>query len=391
MTSNAKKLWGVGLGILWLVGCSVATDGPSDPEGVSQTSRRELNLGNAQLPGSCKSSHGDKYCGGKAKKGACWCDVACLQYGDCCADADAVCNLSPIGAECSAGACGPALGMPVKLCSDGVHTSGPTGKCLKQADATCAWEISSCPPDGEFCGGIANFQCPAGKICVDNPNDSCDPQNGGADCGGICVDAPPPSNQTCGGFANLPCPDGKVCVDDPNDSCDPQNGGADCGGICVDAPPPKEQLCGGFANLPCPDGKVCVDNPNDSCDPQNGGADCGGICVDAPPPPAANSCVDHCGGIAADKSCYCDSLCTKYGDCCKDYAAACAPRVPVNGGCAKSSGDTCSTDADCTAGGCGGELCYNPAMGGGISTCECTTPTNVTGCGCVAGKCSWYK
>jgi hypothetical protein len=40
-----------------------------------------------------------------------------------------------------------------------------------------------------FCGGIAAFPCPDNQVCVDNPNDSCDPQNGGADCGGICVDA----------------------------------------------------------------------------------------------------------------------------------------------------------------------------------------------------------
>ncbi len=41
------------------------------------------------------------------------------------------------------------------------------------------------------------------------------------------------AKQFCGGFANLPCPEGYVCVDDPKDNCDPNNGGADCGGICV--------------------------------------------------------------------------------------------------------------------------------------------------------------
>src|SRR5262245_53616785 len=37
-----------------------------------------------------------------------------------------------------------------------------------------------------FCGGIAGFACPAGYVCVDDPHDSCDPNNGGADCGGYC-------------------------------------------------------------------------------------------------------------------------------------------------------------------------------------------------------------
>ncbi|MBM7117319.1 hypothetical protein [Archangium primigenium] len=36
----------------------------------------------------------------------------------------------------------------------------------------------------------------------------------------------------CGGFAGLPCPEPLVCVDDPSDSCDPKQGGADCSGIC---------------------------------------------------------------------------------------------------------------------------------------------------------------
>lgn len=42
------------------------------------------------------------------------------------------------------------------------------------------------------------------------------------------------SKKTCGGIAALPCGAGQVCIDDPSDSCDPQHGGADCSGICVD-------------------------------------------------------------------------------------------------------------------------------------------------------------
>ena len=37
-----------------------------------------------------------------------------------------------------------------------------------------------------FCGGIANFPCPGGYSCVDDPRDSCNPNSGGADCPGIC-------------------------------------------------------------------------------------------------------------------------------------------------------------------------------------------------------------
>lgn len=41
----------------------------------------------------------------------------------------------------------------------------------------------------------------------------------------------------CGGFAGLTCPDGQTCVDDPSDDCDPDNGGADCVGMCVNGNP----------------------------------------------------------------------------------------------------------------------------------------------------------
>jgi hypothetical protein len=126
---------------------------------------------------------------------------------------------------------------------------------------------------GSFCGGIASIPCPAGESCVDDPNDDCNPNKGGADCGGICVGPAP-----CGGFAGLTCQGkGQVCVDDPGDDCDPGNGGADCGGICV-AP----VFCGGFGNFPCEDGYLCVDDPRDDCDPNNGGADCSGLCVPDP-------------------------------------------------------------------------------------------------------------
>jgi hypothetical protein len=51
------------------------------------------------------------------------------------------------------------------------------------------WDSTKCAcvTDQQTCGGIAGIQCPGGQKCVDNPNDSCDPNNGGADCSGMCV------------------------------------------------------------------------------------------------------------------------------------------------------------------------------------------------------------
>ncbi|WP_437765086.1 hypothetical protein WMF27_31825 [Sorangium sp. So ce281] len=70
-------------------------------------------------------------------------------------------------------------------------------------------------------------------------------------------------------------------------------------------------------------------------------------------------------------------------------AAASPDRTPVGGRCIRNSGDACVTDADCVAGGCGGELCYNPAVSEGISTCDCTSPG--LGCGCVDGACTFWN
>lgn len=125
------------------------------------------------------------------------------------------------------------------------------------------------------CGGfVPNPQtCAAGYICVDRSPDC----TMALDCPGVCVEETTP--QRCGGFAGIQCPGDLVCVDDPSDDCDPQNGGADCGGICVEKTDPKPQMCGGFAGIQCPSGLTCVDDPSDDCDPQHGGADCSGICV----------------------------------------------------------------------------------------------------------------
>ncbi|APR79401.1 Tryptophan synthase alpha chain [Minicystis rosea] len=65
-------------------------------------------------------------------------------------------------------------------------------------------------------------------------------------------------------------------------------------------------------------------------------------------------------------------------------------RLPATGQCVRNAGDACSSDDDCSAGGCGGEVCFNPSLSSGVSTCDCTTPAKAS-CGCVEGKCAWWK
>ena len=113
-------------------------------------------------------------------------------------------------------------------------------------------KIGYCPPPA-FCGGIAGQPCTDERnpYCVDDPRDDCVPGQGGADCGGICVATPPSSTATpttlvkrarptdvlytCGGFVGSTCPEGYRCVDDTSDDCDPETGGADCVGVCIEA------------------------------------------------------------------------------------------------------------------------------------------------------------
>ncbi|HXU64448.1 MAG TPA: protease complex subunit PrcB family protein [Polyangia bacterium] len=157
------------------------------------------------------------------------------------------------------------------------------------------------------CGGIAGIACPGQGKCGDDPNDTCNPAAGGADCPGICscvqnvlcttdskfdsspavcacVPTKPP---VCGPVCDIYCQYGNVldangcptcgCNPPPADPCATVRcaSGTHCdAGKCVS----NGVSCGGIAAIPCPGSGKCVDDPNDSCDPAKGGADCGGVC-----------------------------------------------------------------------------------------------------------------
>lgn len=323
-------------------------------------------LGKADAFGSCENSG----CDGISVDGNCWCDEQCAFYGDCCADKVDVCD-APAQKSCGGFTIEPQTCDAGEYChyeqGDFCGAADAPGVCMDVPEACIEIFAPVCGCDGETYPNSCFANMAGTSVAHDG---ECTPP--------LCMsDNDCSAGETCDtSVCHTPCAPGQVC---------PQV----CWGECTTEPAPQQ--CGGFANLPCPDDKVCVDDPNDSCDPENGGADCGGICVDAPEPGA--SCEGACGGAAADGSCWCDDACEQYGDCCGDYDAACAgdERTVATGQCVKNSFDECTTDADCMGGGCGGELCFNPAVSSGISTCECTAPTAVAGCGCVDGQCSWWN
>lgn len=120
-----------------------------------------------------------------------------------------VCVPSPPPAQCKVDDDCPELPIPCPLCADGSSACGHTS-CL---NGQCVPTPVRCPRDN-FCGGIAGIPCPDGNECIDDPNDDCDPANGGADCGGICIPAKPEPNcaadSDCAVIASacLLCPDG---------------------------------------------------------------------------------------------------------------------------------------------------------------------------------------
>lgn len=98
----------------------------------------------------------------------------------------------PEPATCEPTACGPALGMPNRPCSDGT-IAGPTGRCLRQPDGACGWEVLTCasgPPcvrggcSGQLCveegdGGISTcefrpeYACYRDAVCARQPSGAC--------------------------------------------------------------------------------------------------------------------------------------------------------------------------------------------------------------------------
>ncbi|MFN8593002.1 MAG: hypothetical protein U0031_16220 [Thermomicrobiales bacterium] len=147
------------------------------------------------------------------------------------------------------------------------------------------------------CGGLIGAPCPDGYVCVEDPNDGCDPNQGGADCPGICVLA---DQNPC---AAMLCLEGTDCC--PN-----------CGGLCVPAGTPcSDDLCGGEVcnQAICGPGEYCCNESCSRCVPLGEGCT-REFCVDNPAP--GGPCgPNHCGPgeYCCNESC---GICAPFGAMC---------------------------------------------------------------------------
>eukprot|EP01083_Nonionella_stella_P253698 872718_1 len=91
--------------------------------------------------------------------------------------------------------CAPGLTRVCRLPHDG-GTRVP--KCVPHIDPHYDLPIGPAVPT-IICAGFPGLSCPAHHTCIDDPSDSCDPLNGGADCNGICIGGDPPfTDCNCG-------------------------------------------------------------------------------------------------------------------------------------------------------------------------------------------------
>jgi hypothetical protein len=223
---------------------------------------------------------------------------------------------------CSQTDCGPAIGMPSKICPDG-STAGPV--CQRNDNGTCGWVRTECPwTSDESCGG-----CTDTEFCkVDNCGRSSET--------GVCTPISEPCDSSdekhvCG------C-DGTTYVN----ACKAQNAGisVDYEGTCVVATCPTN-----FAD--------CNDDITDGCETDLNSSDncgeCGRSCL-------GYSCVDlQCSVECAVGYGDCDGNISNGCETSLDTASNCGECGLVCEGTACIDGKCSTRSLDC--GGVGGKAC----------------------------------
>jgi len=315
----------------------LATAACSEPApSQTPTEDPERGTGKADLVGSCEGST----CDGQATNGSCFCDDACVDFGDCCADKAEICGgvaCEDLGGECLSQPGDPGFAA---LCESDLGRETLAGECPAFNLACCGDAIE---PEGNACEQ-------AGGTCHSQPGDPgfaalCESDLGlqpiDADCGAV--------NLACCGEAIDPEPEptaceqaGGTCHSQPGDPgfpalCESDLGlqpiDADCGAVnlacCGDAieEPSACEMAGG----------TCHSQPGDPGFPALCESDLGLQPIDADCGAMNLAC---CGDVVDEP----DNACEEAGGTCHSQPGD--PGFPAL--CERNLGLQ-SIDADCGA------------------------------------------
>ena len=89
------------------------------------------------------------------------------------------------GDACDESLCGPRPRSVTIMCEDG-SIGGNTGRCFRNEDLVCGWEIRACPATEVHCGGRLGNTCAADQFCSFTEAATC----GWADATGVCQTRP---------------------------------------------------------------------------------------------------------------------------------------------------------------------------------------------------------
>src|SRR5690606_20803932 len=152
----------------------------------------------------------------------CWCDEACIEFGDCCADKVEVCD-GPVALSCG--------GLAGLTCADGFY-------CHYEQDQTCgaADQMGTCVAMPEACIEVFAPVCGCDGQTYSN---SCFAASAGVSVlhDGECEE-PIGGAGECGGFLGLTCGEGEYCRYEVSEMC----GAADHLGSCEARPEACIQL-----------------------------------------------------------------------------------------------------------------------------------------------------